>query len=96
MQAATSAVISTVAAQYPGIKIFATGKWREVGLGALRCDGVCDVSLLSQEDEGKFAGMCTASQSHVRAPHPFQHGVHGNDNMARLGFQGVSKQRQQA
>lgn len=59
--AATAVVIRQAAASHPGIKIFATGKWRETGLEGLDCaDCDCDLSVLSQEDEGKYAGLCTA------------------------------------
>lgn len=57
---AVSVAIDAVAANFPGIKIFATGKWRQAGLHGLACTGTAELSLLSQEDEGKYAGLCTA------------------------------------
>ena len=55
----TAAKMNAILQNFPGIKIFATGKWRQKGLQGMADVVTADIALLSQEDEGTYSGLCT-------------------------------------
>jgi len=56
----TATKINALIAGHPGLRIFATGTWRDTGVDELSRSVDADVAILKAHDEGLLSGQCAA------------------------------------